>query len=119
MNLKKLTFILSLIGVLFLLFLPTTLSPKKINIKDINTPLLNKQIQIQGQIINIKTYKLESQNNLQILEVSDLTNPLEKTEVVLNNPKINLEKNQNIIIIGKITSYKNTLQIQADKIIIP
>lgn len=116
MNLKKLTFVFSVIGILLLLFLTTTIPPKEINIRDINNHFLNKQIQTTGQIINIHTYNLTSKNILQVIKISEPLNSSEKIDIVLNTPKLNLEKNQTLTITGKITQYKGSLQIQADKI---
>lgn len=119
MILKKLAFVLSLGGILLLLFLVIIIPPKEINLAEINPSLLNKQIQTSGQITKIRTYNTSSQNTFQILEIRDLANPLEKIDATLSNPRINLEKNQNITLTGKITLYKNSLQIQVDKITLP
>lgn len=115
MKLKKMTFALSLIGILLLLFLAVSLPPRKIVISKINPSLLNKQIKTSGQIIKIRTYNISPQKILQILEIKDLDS-MANIEVILNNPQTDLEKNQNITVTGKINQYKDSLQIQADKV---
>lgn len=109
LNLKT-TLSISLIGILLLLFL-TSLNPKLTNIENINNKLLNQKTQVQGQIFNIRTFE---DSNFQILSIKDSTG---KIDIILNNPT-NLTNNQNITVIGKITEYNQTLQIQADKIIL-
>jgi len=101
---------ISLIGILLLLFIANTLNPKLIDIENINDKLLNKRVQVQGQIINIRTFE---ESNFQIISIKDNTKEI---DIILNNP-INITKDQNIIVIGKITEYNQTLQIQADKIV--
>lgn len=91
MNKQKLFFILSIIGILILLFLTTTSKPI-----------------IQGTIKEIKygnnkiTIQLENHNQ----------------EIILFSNKIlNLQAGQNISIQGKQEVYKNKTQIIADKIL--
>ena len=110
LNLKT-TLSISLIGILLLLFLSEILSPKPINIENINNKLLNKKVQVQGQIFNIRTYE---DSNFQIISIKDETG---KIDVTLDNPTT-LNNSQNIRVIGKIKEYKQYLQIQADKIVL-
>lgn len=107
LNLKT-TLSISLIGILLLLFLSETLTPKQINIGDINNKLLNQKTKVQGQIFNIRTFE---ESNFQIISIKDNTG---KIDITLDNP-INITNSQNITVIGKITEYKEFLQIQADK----
>jgi len=109
-SLLKISFIISLLGILFLLFL-VNLSPNQININEINKKLLNKNIQVQGTITNIKTLE---DSDFQVITIKDSTGEI---EVTLNHKSLILTKDQNIIVTGKITSYKENLQIQANKII--
>jgi len=109
LNLKT-TLSISLIGILLLLFL-TSLNPKLTNIENINNKLLDQKTQVQGQIFNIRTFE---DSNFQIISIKDSTG---KIDITLNNP-INITENQNITVIGTINQYNQTLQIQADKIIL-
>jgi DNA/RNA endonuclease YhcR with UshA esterase domain len=100
---------ISLIGIIILLFISTT-QPSQINIEQINSKLLNKKVQVQGSIFNIRSFE---DSNFQIISIKDGTGKIDIT----TNKILNLENNQKIIVIGKITTYKEFLQIQADKII--
>ncbi len=110
LNLKT-TLSISLIGIFLLLFLSEFFSPNLTNISNINNKLLNQKTQVQGQIFNIRTFE---DSNFQIISIKDSTG---KIDITLNN-LINITNNQNITVIGKITEYNQTLQIQADKIIL-
>ena len=108
-NLTKITFAISLMGILLLLIISKNLESKLIDIENINNKLLNKNVKIQGNIINIKNYK-----DFQSISIKDSTG---KITITLNK-NLNLTKNQNIIITGKVKEYNQNLQIQTDKIII-
>ena len=110
-NLLKTSLIMSLIGIFLLLFLTNILNPKQISIEQINEKLLNKKVQVQGQILNIRTYENQ---NFQVILIKDSTAEIE----IITNKITNLQKDKNIIVIGKITTYKEDLQITADKIIL-
>ena len=111
-NFLKISLSISLIGILVLLFLANTLQPKLINLQEINNKLLNQKVQVQGQITSIKTY---DDSNFQVISIKDKTGKIDATI----NQILNLTISQNITITGKITEYKGSLQIQADKITSP
>ena len=112
----KTTLSISLFGILLLLFLSEILSPKPINIENINNKLLNKKVQVQGQIFNIRTYE---DSNFQIISIKDETGKIDITkEIRITGRAKPLANNQNILVIGKIKEYKQYLQIQADKIVL-
>ena len=100
---------IAIIGILILLILSNTIKPESIKIKNLDDTYLNKKVEIQGKIQSIKTYK---ESNFQIITINDSTG---KIDITIDNP-INITKNQTIIAIGKVTEYKNNLQIQAEKI---
>ncbi len=110
-NLLKISLSISLIGILLLLFL-ININPKLINIEDINDKLLNEKVQVHGQIFNIRSYE---DSNFQIISIKDKTGEIDITTSKI----LNISKDQNITIIGKITEYNDALQIQADKITSP
>jgi len=122
--LLKISFTITLFGILLLLFL-SNLEPRLLNISELSLNNLDKKVKIQAKINKIRNY-IVSSGTLQILEVSDLKNSSAKTEVLLTNPnkggregknpKKQLLKNQNITVIGKITQYQDSLQVQAEKI---
>ena len=104
----KISFIIAILGILLLMFLSEIITPTQIKIKDITDDKLNQKIEIKGNITSIKTY---SSSNFQITTLMDETGKIDITSEI-----INITKNQTIIVIGKITEYKKTLQISADKI---
>ena len=105
----KLSLLLSLTGIIFLLLLSNLLEPEPISIEKINERMLNQKIQIQGQITNIRTF---DNYDFQIISIRDNTGEI---DVILNN-RVNAEKNQTITIIGRVSEYKGDIEIQADKI---
>lgn len=110
-NLFKISLILSLTGIFLLLLLSSILEPKLTKIQDINDKLIDKKVKIQGQIFNIKNYE---DSNFQVISIKDETGKIDVT----TDKILNLTNNQNITVIGAISEYKNSLQIQADKILI-
>ena len=105
----KISILISLIGIFFLLVLTNFLEPKQINISEINNKLLDQKVKISGTI-----EKITDKQTFQILEVKDSTGKID----VLCNCKNNIKQNQKVIITGKIQEYKKQLQISADKIIL-
>jgi aspartyl/asparaginyl-tRNA synthetase len=112
-TLLKISFAISIIGIFLLLILLNSQTPKLISIKEakeVNELSINKNLQTQGNIINIKNY-----NNFQILILQDKTG---KIQVLIDNDLITkLKINQSIVVAGRLTEYEQRLQIKADKII--
>ena len=109
-NLLQISLIISLIGILILLSISSILQPKQTNISKINIKQLNKNIQVSGEIIEIRTFE---DSDFQIITIKDSTGEIKITSDTI----LDLTNNQNIIIIGKITEYQGELQIQANKIL--
>lgn len=82
--------------------------PELSNIKDLNTNNLYEKIKIKGVITQIKEY-----DDFTIIKINDKSNSM---NVLINNINLNLSKNESITIIGKISEYKNDLEIIAQKI---
>lgn len=112
MSLKKISFITALIGILILFLLSSILPAKQLTIEDIDNKLINKKVEVSGEIFNIKSYE---NSNFQIISIRDNTG---KIDITLNKI-INLSNDQKIIVIGKINQFNGFLQIQADKISTP
>jgi len=106
--LLKISLAISILGILVLLILSNTLNPKLTKIENINKKLINQKIQVKGEIINIKNFK-----NLQIITIKDSTG---RIDLVLYE-NLNLSKKQTIIAFGRVNTYKDQIQISADKII--
>ena len=109
LNLIQISLTISLIGILILVSIANISQPDLSNISEINIKQLNRNTKVSGQITNLMNFE---DSNFQIITIKDLTG-----EISITTDKIlNLTKNQNITIIGKITEYKGELQIQANKI---
>jgi len=105
---KKIAFIIALLGILSLLLIINTLEPKITEIKDLSNKHLNKQVRIQGITSNIKIHE----NNFTTFTLNNKG----QIQIICNCP--NILNNHNLEILGKVTKYKNRLQIEADKIVI-
>ena len=104
---KKIALISSLIGILILFLIINSAEQKIVEISSVNDKMMNQKIKIIGNINELKI----SGNNFTILTISDKTGNI---QAVCNCP--NLEKNRNVEIIGKITTYQGMLQIQTERI---
>ena len=111
----KSTLIIFLIGLFILLILVNTIQPKQVKISEINKSLLEKSVEISGEIINIKSFE---ESNFQIISLEDKTG---KIDITLNKIT-NLTNNQSILVFGKVTEYiqenSSTIQVQAEKIVL-
>jgi len=110
-NLLSLFFVISLIGIFFLLLLSNVLEPKLMSIEQINDRFIERKVKVQGEIFNIKAYK---ESNFQVISIKDNTG---KIDITINKI-LNLTNSQKIIVLGSVQEYKKYLQIQADKIIL-
>ena len=109
-NLLKISLIISLLGILVLLIISNEISPELIKIKDIDDTMIYKNVKIQGNLV--KAIKPTKGSDFQILTINDSTGTIQVTL----NTKQNFQNLTNLIIIGKVTEYKNKLQINAEKI---
>ncbi len=105
----KISLIISILGILFLLFLSNFLVPRELDIKEINKNLINQKIKVHGTIL-----KIQDKKTLKILSIGDSTGKIN----VLCECKNNIKQNQSIVVIGKIQEYQQSLQISADKIML-
>ncbi len=108
-NLLKISFTITILGILLLLFITNLTTSKQISINQITNQYLNKQIKINATITQI-----QNKPSFQIITLTDSTG---KIQAILPLTSNNLSINQNIILIGTLTQYKNSFQIQTNKII--
>ena len=109
-SLLKISFAITLLGILLISFI-SNLDPKQTKIQDITEDLIDKTIKTQGEIFNIRTYE---EFGFQIISIKNFEGLIEvKVDKILN-----INENQEIIVIGKVEKYEDSLQIHADKIII-
>jgi hypothetical protein len=107
----KITLILSLLGILILIFIVGQMPPKKMTIVQITTKEIGQDVELQGKIIGLREFPAKS---FQILTIEDYSGQMTATA----NSKIMLKINnsQEYIFIGKIEEYNKTLQLKLDKI---
>jgi aspartyl/asparaginyl-tRNA synthetase len=115
-KLLKIALILSFLGILLLLFLSTQLEQKTISINETSDFQEYQKVKIQGEIKSIK----ELTPHFFILNVQDKTGNI---SITLNSQenlkeKINLSKTNLAEITGKLSYYKKTAQVSAEKIIL-
>lgn len=100
MNLRKISLIVSFIGILILLFLSQAINPKSVDSYD--GLELGKRVRTEGTIIEIRTF-----DDFSIIKLD-------------NNITINcnciFKQNQTIRVEGKTIKYNSQLQIQAERI---
>lgn len=120
MNLLKISITISLLGIIILLILTNIIEPKQTSINEIKIKDLNKKVKIHGKIENIKTIENDNtRESFQILTIFDKTREIDVVfNAKPNSNLLNLKTNQYITIIGRVTQYKDKLQIQAEKIIV-
>lgn len=104
---KNIILIISLLGILSLLIINNLIEIPISTISEINEKNLNKNIRVIGNSSNVKNYE----NNFTTFSITDDTG---KINVICSCP--NVENNLTLEITGRITKYKEELQIQADKI---
>ncbi|MAG02645.1 hypothetical protein CMI42_04880 [Candidatus Pacearchaeota archaeon] len=108
--LLKISFTISLLGIFLLLLLSNILEPPLRNINELSTKDIDKNVKVQGKITKIRNIN----EDFQILTISDQTG---KIDITLNTNK-QFKKDQNLIVTGRVSQYKNNLQIETDKITI-
>ena len=102
-KLMKISFLVSLVGIFFLLLLSNIIKPKQINLP--SELKLNSYASTSGKILSIKNY-----DDFLIIKLDN------NIALIFNCKNCNLKQNLTIKTEGKVVSYKNELQIQAEKI---
>jgi DNA/RNA endonuclease YhcR with UshA esterase domain len=105
--------IISLIGILMLLFLSQTLEPKTKAISEITEKNINEIVKIQGQITDAREY---NNKTFQVLTIKDKTGNISAI-MNANNPIV-INKSKTYSIIGGVQTYNKSLQIAINKIVL-
>ena len=108
-SLLKLSLIVSFSGLLLLILISDNIEIKSYRIKDINEKLLEKEIKIKGVIT-----RTTETPGLFIFDIQDNTGTI--TAIAFKESSLNLTKNQEIEIQGKVKKYKDKLEIVIDEI---
>lgn len=109
-KLLKACFLVSLFGILLLLFLSEVMQPPLTEISSINKNILGKSLSLLGSVVSEK-----NMGDFKVLELCG--NSSACISVILNSKDKNNFTGKDIIVVGKLAEYKNELQIEADKII--
>ncbi|MFH1592923.1 MAG: OB-fold nucleic acid binding domain-containing protein [Candidatus Woesearchaeota archaeon] len=109
-SLFKLALIVSLTGLLLLIFISDKIEIEEYDIKDINKKLVNKQIKVSGTI-----ERVTETPGLVIFDIKDKTGTI--TAIAFKESFINLTKNRHVEIEGQVITYKDKLEIQVDQIL--
>jgi len=107
----KFSLIISLVGIICIIFLSIYAEPRLSSIDQINKKQLDNYVKISGAIINIENIKSENYS-FYIIRLKDNSSSID----LIYNKNNNLKLNQKIQVIGKVSEYKNELQIEASKI---
>ncbi len=106
----KACFLVSLFGILLLLFLSEVMQPPITEISSINKKILGKSLSLIGSVASEKNI-----GDFRVLELCG--NSSACISVILNSKDKNNFTGRNMVVVGKLAEYKNELQIEADKII--
>lgn len=109
-KLKKASFIISLLGIFILLFISNIEIKDLTKINKIDYKMLNKKVKVEGKIDGIRNIN----ENFQIISLLEDNKKID----VLTNKELNIKEGDFIQVIGRVTEYNKTLQIQSDKIIL-
>ena len=105
----KIALLVSLTGILVIIFISGSIEVKEYKIKEISKDLIDKEIKVSGIITRITETP-----GLLILNLKDSTGEI--TSIIFKEDPINLTENQEIEIQGKVKEYKNKLEIEANLI---
>ena len=108
----KICLVLSLIGILVLLFLSAKLEPQQKNISEITNADFNKEIKIIAKISSIREFP---DKNFQIMTLKDETGNI--TAISSSNSHIELNRTKEYAIIGRVQEYNRTLQLNINRIL--
>ncbi|PIU75935.1 hypothetical protein COS75_01310 [Candidatus Pacearchaeota archaeon CG06_land_8_20_14_3_00_35_12] len=108
MNLLKIAFLATVIGILILAILSQNLEPKSISISKIDLKMLDNYVKISASIKEvIKT------DSITILTIKDLADNSEITAIM---DKGDVLKGENVEIIGRVIEYNESLEIEIEKL---
>jgi len=111
-NRELLLLLLSIFGIFSLLLISNLIKPEKVFITEITTERINQQVEL---IVNITRVTNFQDKNFQILNLEDETGTITATSN--SKEKIEINKSQLYQIMGRITLYNQTLQININEII--
>lgn len=113
-NRQKLTLIISLAGILVLLFLSNFLEPRTITpISNITKENLNQILMVEGKITGLMEY---NNKTFQVLTISDSTGSITATAGSKSSIAERINASLTYRATGKIQIYNSTLQISINRL---
>ena len=103
----KISLITLIIGLVGIILLSGYVNPEKLTIKQIDKSKIDNQIELEANIDSI----IKTKSNTQIIKISDQTGSINLIIFPSTNVQTELNKNQKIIIIGRVTQYNNQLEL--------
>ena|SRR3989344_794323 len=110
-KLFKTSLIISVIGTFLILLLSEYSEVELTNINDLNKNQLETRVKIKGTVVSARETP-----GLYILSIRDSASTI--PIIVFKEETLNIERGTQIEITGKLTEYKNELEIIAEEIII-
>ena len=114
-NLKKICLILTIIGLIVLFFVVNNIKPLQVNISQIDESKIGNYIMVTGKIITKPVWK----NDNLFFTIKDESG---KIKIVMFSqdtrkyPELNIAKNDEVLVEGRVNEYKGELEIVAKKI---
>ncbi len=108
-TLLKLSLVCSLLGILLLIFISDKLVVKEITISEISRSKIDQDVRIKAEVISASL-----KEDVLFLKVKDSTSEI---DVVIFNPEnLDINKGDKLEITGKVSIYKNKLELIAKSI---
>lgn len=107
-TLIKISLIFALISIGTIAYLSDKLKINTIDIASINQGMIDMNVRVNGVVMNVMKSK-----TLQVLDISDPTGSI---QVVVFDTNAKINKGAYLDVEGKISKYKNNLQINSDSI---
>lgn len=108
-NLFKISLIISCIGTFLILLLSEYQEIELTKIRDISREQLETRVKVEGVLLSIKETP-----GLYIMKIRDSSASI--PVIIFKEEPLKLKTGDNIELIGKLTEYKNELEIIAEKI---
>mgnify|MGYP001576164754 CR=1 FL=1 len=108
-NLFKVSLIISVIGTFLILLISEYSEVELTKIQELNKKQLETRVRVEGTILSVRETP-----GLYILKIKDSSASI--PIIVFKEESLELERNAQIEVIGKLTEYKNEFEIIAEKI---
>ncbi|MBS3141210.1 hypothetical protein J4405_03640 [Candidatus Woesearchaeota archaeon] len=108
-TLKDLALISSIIGIFLLSTINYYQEPSLVNISQINSSLINKEVEISANL-----YSIKETPGLYLLTFHDNNGSI--SAIIYKEENLTFQKNTTYLVKGKVIRYKSYLEIQASSI---